>query len=91
MASYLLFEGGFCRDLIACGYRDAMAERDALTDFFLRGSGLACGCWLLGGNDEFCGVFPLTCRRSSSTSACRIVHHSASKNRSFITLSSDSK
>jgi NTE family protein len=34
MASYLLFEGGFCRDLMACGYRDAMAEREALTDFF---------------------------------------------------------
>jgi len=34
MASYLLFERGFCRDLIACGYRDAMAERDALMDFF---------------------------------------------------------
>lgn len=34
MASYLLFEGGFCRDLIACGYRDAMAESEALMTFF---------------------------------------------------------
>lgn len=34
MASYLLFEGEFCRDLIDCGYRDAMAERDALLSFF---------------------------------------------------------
>jgi NTE family protein len=34
MASYLLFEGEFCRELIACGYRDAMAEEDALMDFF---------------------------------------------------------
>lgn len=34
MASYLLFEGAFCRDLIAYGYRDAMAQKDALMDFF---------------------------------------------------------
>jgi NTE family protein len=34
MASYLLFEGRFCRELIACGYRDAMAQEDALIDFF---------------------------------------------------------
>ncbi|TGD71506.1 patatin-like phospholipase family protein [Mangrovimicrobium sediminis] len=34
MASYLLFEGEFCRDLIAAGYRDAMDQRDMLEDFF---------------------------------------------------------
>ena len=34
MASYLLFEGDFCRELIACGYSDAMAQEDALMDFF---------------------------------------------------------
>ena len=34
MASYLLFEGEFCRELIACGYRDAMVQKDALMDFF---------------------------------------------------------
>jgi len=34
MASYLLFEGAFCRELIDCGYRDAMAQEDALMDFF---------------------------------------------------------
>jgi NTE family protein len=34
MASYLLFEGAFCRELIACGYRDAMAQEEALMDFF---------------------------------------------------------
>jgi len=34
LASYLLFEGDFCRELIACGYRDAMDHRDALMAFF---------------------------------------------------------
>lgn len=34
MASYLLFEGEFCRELIACGYRDAMAQEEALMAFF---------------------------------------------------------
>lgn len=34
LASYLLFEGEFCADLIACGYRDAMEQREMLEDFF---------------------------------------------------------
>ncbi|NRB41799.1 MAG: patatin-like phospholipase family protein [Pseudomonadales bacterium] len=33
-ASYLLFESGFCKELIDCGYRDAMEQEQAIIDFF---------------------------------------------------------
>jgi NTE family protein len=32
--SYLLFERGFCRDLIRCGYDDAMKRKDDILSFF---------------------------------------------------------
>ncbi len=34
MASYLLFEAEFCRELIDCGYRDGMAREDDVRAFF---------------------------------------------------------
>lgn len=34
MASFLLFDSAFCRELIECGYRDAMEEERLIRDFF---------------------------------------------------------
>ena len=33
-ASYLLFEKGFCRELLSLGYHDAMQQRDEIREFF---------------------------------------------------------
>jgi NTE family protein len=34
LASYLLFEKAFCKELIDCGYRDAMDKRESILEFF---------------------------------------------------------
>ncbi|MFT5134322.1 MAG: NTE family protein [Gammaproteobacteria bacterium] len=34
LASYLLFEKNFCKELIDCGYHDAMAQKEDIMEFF---------------------------------------------------------
>jgi NTE family protein len=44
LLSYLLFEGGYCRDLIALGHKDALAQSDKLMAFI--------GATAKGGDDK---------------------------------------
>jgi NTE family protein len=39
MASYLLFESGYCRELIDLGYQDGLRERERLASFLFEGKG----------------------------------------------------
>jgi NTE family protein len=34
LASYLMFDGNFCRELISNGYKDAMEQQELIEDFF---------------------------------------------------------
>ncbi|MFQ3325101.1 MAG: NTE family protein [Pseudomonadales bacterium] len=34
LASYLMFDGNFCRELISNGYKDAMEQKELIEDFF---------------------------------------------------------
>lgn len=40
IASYLMFDGNFCRELITLGYEDGMANKDLMTQFYMHANEL---------------------------------------------------